>query len=561
MFDFFTRLSLLQKIVIAIVSALVLSSTVLSYVFVKQYESGKYEEMEYKARAIAQMAQNARNTAADMQAKYSALKTHEMLLEAVEQLKGLKTGAPDWFQALYQTRYYNTAIPVVWSFKAAKEGADKSHFFFKPTRFDPRNKEYDPVTDKEKELLKAVQEANVEEVFGVDEKTNSFRYMRAVHLGKECLVCHGVSTDVAEAGAAPSDTDPLGFRKDGKKEGDKHGAFQIVIDLKPLQEEVGAIELKAVLVTVVIVLLALVFVYFMIKLTVINPIQAITGEMREGAEQVSSASGEVSSASQSLAQGASTQAASLEETSSSLEQMSSMTGKTSENAQQADELAKSARQSAEHGAAAMEEMSQAMTDIAKSANEMSKIIKVIEEIAFQTNLLALNAAVEAARAGEAGKGFAVVAEEVRNLAQRSSTASKDTAALIEDAVTKTRRGTEIAGRATEALQDILDRSKKVGVLVNEIATASREQAEGITQVSRAVTQMDAVTQQNASVAEESASASEELSAQAETLQTTIVRLEGVITGDTEHHHAPSVHHAPAKAAGHLSAPKKKPGGK
>ena len=129
MFDLFKRLSLLQKITIAIVAALVLSSAVLSVIFVKQYETGKYEEMEYKARAIAQMAQNARNTAAEMQGKYNALKASEMLAEAVADLKGMKNSSPEWFQKLYQTRYYNTAIPVVWSFKAAKEGAEKSHFF------------------------------------------------------------------------------------------------------------------------------------------------------------------------------------------------------------------------------------------------------------------------------------------------------------------------------------------------------------------------------------------------------------------------------------------------
>ncbi len=563
--SWFNGLSQLQKITFSIILALLVSNAVLSFLFIRQYKIGKYEEMEFKARAIAQMAQNARTTASEMQFKYDALKSQEMLVQAIDELKGLKTGSDEWFARLRATRFYNTAIPVVWSFKAAKEGADKSHFLFKPTRFNPRNKEYEPVTAKEKELLRNLAEASrngTDEISGIDDEANVFRYMRVVRLTKECLVCHGVATDTV-AGIPPSDTDPVGFRKDGKREGDEHGAFQIVIDLKPLQADVAAIEMRSLAFTAVIIAASLALVIMMIKMSVINRIREITHEMREGSNQVSSASGEVSSASQNLAHGASTQAASLEQTSSSLEEMSSMTSKTSENAQQADDLSRAARQSAEQGVKEMGEMAAAMGDIAKSAEEMSKIIKVIEEIAFQTNLLALNAAVEAARAGEAGKGFAVVAEEVRNLAQRSATASKDTATLIEEAVARTRRGSEISGRAAAALEQILDQNKKVGTLVDEIATASREQAEGISQISRAVSQMDAVTQQNASVAEQSASASEELSAQAETLQATIEMLNGVIGGGGNggETRPPAGPRPSARKPAQLSAPKKKTGGR
>ena len=289
--------------------------------------------------------------------------------------------------------------------------------------------------------------------------------------------------------------------------------------------------------------------------SITKPVNIIISDISEGSAQINSASGQISSTSQSLADGAADQASSLEETSSALEEIASMTRQNADNADSANSLMEESRSLVDNGVTAMKEMVEAMDSIKNSSGEISKIIKVIEEIAFQTNLLALNAAVEAARAGEHGKGFAVVAEEVRNLAQRSATASKDTASLIENAVTKSNDGGKIVETMAKALDEISDSIKKSSDLVAEIASASKEQSSGIEQVNTAVSEMDGVTQKNAASAEESAAASEELNAQAEGLDSAVQDLSSLINGSsgsgngdrliTEKSHA---HTAPKKLA-------------
>ncbi len=244
----------------------------------------------------------------------------------------------------------------------------------------------------------------------------------------------------------------------------------------------------------------------------------LMSQLNASADQMKSGAGQVNNASQSLSQGATEQAAALEEISSSLGELGEQTKTNAENANQANQLSGQAKLAAEKGNGQMQGMVAAMGEIYDSSKNISKIIKVIDEIAFQTNLLALNAAVEAARAGKHGKGFAVVAEEVRNLAARSAKAAKETTQLIEGSVDKTARGSDIANVTAEALTEIVKDVSETTRLIGDIAESSNQQAHGIAQVNRGLTQIDQVTQQNTANAEESAAAAEELSGQANELR-------------------------------------------
>ncbi len=241
------------------------------------------------------------------------------------------------------------------------------------------------------------------------------------------------------------------------------------------------------------------------------------GEFRQASEQVAANAQQLSQSSTVLSQGASEQAATVEEVNATMAEVASQTRQNATNAAAANQLAKTAAANANQGNDLMTAMLAAMNEINESAQNISKIIKVIDEIAFQTNILALNAAVEAARAGTQGKGFAVVAEEVRNLAGRSAKAAKETTVLIEGSIAKTQTGTTLANENAVALKAIVESITQVNTLIGAIASSSNEQAAAIGQINQGITQVAQVTQTNTATAEQSAAASEELASQAELL--------------------------------------------
>lgn len=250
----------------------------------------------------------------------------------------------------------------------------------------------------------------------------------------------------------------------------------------------------------------------------ISSFHDLISNINTAANQVAAGSKQVSDASQALAQGATEQASSVEQLTASVTDVSSQTKQNAMNASQASKLTSAAHTQAMEGNSKMNEMLAAMGEINESSASISKIIKVIDDIAFQTNILALNAAVEAARVGQYGKGFAVVAEEVRNLASKSAQAAKETTSLIEGSVGRVEAGTKIANETAEMLEKIAKSVESAASYVSEIATASNGQATAISQIGQGITQVSNVVQTNSATAEESAASSEELSSQADMLR-------------------------------------------
>jgi methyl-accepting chemotaxis protein/methyl-accepting chemotaxis protein-1 (serine sensor receptor) len=240
--------------------------------------------------------------------------------------------------------------------------------------------------------------------------------------------------------------------------------------------------------------------------------------------QIASAASQVASSSQSLAQGSSQQAASLEETSSTTEEINSMASKNADSSSVMTRMVTNSQSEFVTTNRQLGEMVSAMDEINSSSAKISKIIKVIDEIAFQTNILALNAAVEAARAGEAGMGFAVVADEVRNLAQRCAQAAKDTAELIEDSIGKSGSGKAKVGLVATAIQKITDEFSTIKTLVDQVSSGSKEQTDGIGLIRRSLSQMEQLSQTTAASAEEGAAAAQQLNAQSEALKDIVARL-------------------------------------
>lgn len=268
-----------------------------------------------------------------------------------------------------------------------------------------------------------------------------------------------------------------------------------------------------------------------------NDFNGAVGTLREAmlrvadnAESIRGEASDISNAADDLSRRTERQAATLEETAAALDELTVSVRSAADGAEQANQVVADARENAESSGNVVREAVEAMGEIQSSSSQISRIISVIDDIAFQTNLLALNAGVEAARAGEAGRGFAVVASEVRALAQRSSDAAREINDLISASGQHVKRGVDLVGQAGGALGEIFESVTNISTHVSEIAVSSNEQSSSLAEINTAINQLDQVTQQNAAMFEETTAASHALTREAETLSDTMSQFE---TGSQE----------------------------
>ena len=256
---------------------------------------------------------------------------------------------------------------------------------------------------------------------------------------------------------------------------------------------------------------------------IIETFNEVIGKIIIAAEEITVGSKQVSEGSQTLSEGAAEQAASVEQLTASMSEISEKTRENAVSASKADKIANTVKDDAESGTGKMEQMLGSMSEISEASKGISKVIKVIDDIAFQTNILALNAAVEAARAGQYGKGFAVVADEVRNLATKSANAARDTTQMIDKSIAKSDEGTGIAQDTSGALKKIKEGVNGTAGIINEISKSSNDQATGIAQINKGIEQVSKIVQTNSATAEQSAAASEELFSQAANMKELVGR--------------------------------------
>jgi len=310
-----------------------------------------------------------------------------------------------------------------------------------------------------------------------------------------------------------------------------------------------SIQKALLLLFVIVMVIALIGTFFFSR-GITGPITRIVNGLKHTAMELHSGSSSIASAGQTLASNSSEQAASLEETAASLEEITSMTNRNSENAAEAARLVDRSGEGFTVADDSIKQLSGSIEDIFNASEETRKIIKTIDEIAFQTNILALNAAVEAARAGEAGAGFAVVADEVRSLAHRSAEAAGRTATIIGETINRIENGRSLSSSTLDAFDQVQADSTELGHIVREIAAASKEQADGLSQINTALSHMDGAVQTNAASAEESASAAQELDSQAGGLLDYVAELHALVEGATDDVDSSQVSHTSAYVSGH-----------
>ena len=502
-----------------------------------------------KARSITLVAEAARD---NMEDKWRAGVISAELMAQWGREYRAAVAAGDRTKADQLHKRIIEGVPVVSALRAISAHAEEAGYQLKVPKVQPRRPENEP-TPEERDILKRL-EGGLSEYSFYDANQNAVRYFRPVRLSATCLYCHGDPANPSHNIWGTTDgRDVTGGPMENWKEGEIHGAFELILNMDAGDHERRHNLLWAAGVGAVVLLLAGMAAVTFARRSIEAPIASICASLDEGAKQVSQASAQVSNLSQGLAEGASRQASSLTQATHSLTDLSEGAKTNATSAAEAERQAIAATQSAtasrDRTTEIARELSTKMTAlhaaiarVGDATQRNAQVVATIDDIAFQTNLLALNAAVEAARAGEAGAGFAVVADEVRSLAARCAVEVRQSTQQMEEAQAAMRQVSAVTSEVGEYVRQSVEEeiakdfgqavigSQRVVALASEVRTASTSQSEAVRNLEGAVSDLDQVTQANAASAEESAASAEELNAQAEELRSQVLDMLALLQG-------------------------------
>jgi methyl-accepting chemotaxis protein len=551
------NLSLGNRILLTIVSACAVCT--ISSIFIARYriqENGEAALTE-KSRAILSRAEVARDYVAKMG-----------ILD--ELLKQTLASFPDGKLSPEQKKKIINAVPIAAAFSIGGQAAEAEHYRFRILAEKARNKD-NQATDQEKKILTRFRDdSNLKEIVENSEDGNYRLVYRPVRLTKSdgCLNCHG------DPASSPwkNGKDILGYDMENRADNDLWGAFAIISSSEPVRVQTASATMTIVAVGGGFTLLAMLIAFFVVRAP-IGVLKSIMLKLNLGSESMVDSSGHIALSSSDLASAVAIQGSALQATLVSVDEINSTVQHNAETAGKSREIAARNKVTVSNGKQVVSEMIQAIDNISdanskiyeeidrsnKEISEITKVIadigektNVINEIVFQTKLLSFNASVEAARAGEHGKGFAVVAEEVGNLAQMSGNAAREITEMLQSSIErvdeivnrsqariatmikegdhKVRSGTETANRCGEVFDVILNDALAVNSMVEGIAVATKQQSEGVSEISRSMSQLDSVSSKTTNASRDTARIGEQFESQAEELKEIVVELRRVIEG-------------------------------